>query len=259
MQQILEGFGWFSSIVRMLCFISPIFPFINAIKGKLNYEDTPIFFVSFSYLNCFCWYIYGDLAFCEQLQYCYAVGLCINTVLIVIYLAYEVKKVVVDAVLNMLILCTGTFALYRLFTVIIDDDGIIGRICIVTSFSVFGFHIYNIYKVIQEKSFAFIPIKNSLLMIISSVLWILFGIYIIDFYVTFTYLITFIISLVEIIIYNKFKKKYPVIGEKVSSSSLGVETNTTTETVQKEKIEKIEKEVENIKGEEKPVKIVDIK
>ena len=59
MDKVQEIFGWIATCLTMCFYISPVFPFINVFKNKLNYEDTPIIVVTTSYLNCFCWYIYG--------------------------------------------------------------------------------------------------------------------------------------------------------------------------------------------------------
>ena len=62
------------------------------------------------------------MIFSDQLKYTYIIGSGINLVLMIIYLAYEVKKYLVDSILNTLILITDTLALYRALTIIIDDD-----------------------------------------------------------------------------------------------------------------------------------------
>ena len=62
------------------------------------------------------------MIFSDQLKYTYIIGSGINLVLMIIYLAYEVKKYLVDSTSNTLILNTDTHALYRALTIIIDDD-----------------------------------------------------------------------------------------------------------------------------------------
>ena len=79
----------------------------------------------------------------------------------VIYLINELKKYLVDSILNALILITGTWAVYRALTIIIDDDRIIGKICIGTTLVVYLSPIPVLYKVIKEKkekNYMFIPI-----------------------------------------------------------------------------------------------------
>ena len=141
METFQEITGWIGCGITVLSFIFPIFPYLNVLRGKISFEDTPAVFVTISYINYtfssyayyfditggkdvnyFCWYVYGDMIFSDQLKYAYIIGSGINLILMIIYLAYEVKKYLVDSILNTLILITGTWALYRALTIIIDDD-----------------------------------------------------------------------------------------------------------------------------------------
>ena len=257
METVQECFGWAGTCLTVLSFISPVFPFLNVIKGKLNFEDTPGVLVTTSYLNYFCWYIYGDMIFSDQIKYAYMIGSGINIILMIIYLAYEVRKYLVDAILNTLILITGTWALYRALTIIIDDDRIVGKICIGTSCLVFLSPIQIIYKVIKEKNYILIPFYNCLFVFFYAICWVVYGILITEFYVVFPNAIAIILSLIEIIIFLNFKRKYPTIGERDFSSTIGIESNPNEETSKKEEAPiKMDEDVED-KGQEKPVKIVE--
>ena len=257
MELFQECFGWAATGMTVLSFIFPIFPYLNVLRGKITFEDTPAVYVTTCYVNYFCWYIYGDMIFSDQLKYGYIIGSGINLVLMVIYLAYEVKKYLVDSILNTLILITGTWALYRALTIIIDDDRIVGKICIGTSCLVFLNPIQILYKVIKEKNYNTINIINSWLVFCYAICWVVYGIFITDFYVVFPNSIAIILSLVEMLIYYSYKRKYPTIGDRDFSSTIGIETNTNEETSKKDEIPmKNEEEVEEGKGNEKPVKIL---
>ena len=257
METIQEAFGWIGCGITVLSFIFPIFPYLNVLRGKISFEDTPAVYVTTCYVNYFCWYVYGDMIFSDQLKYAYIIGSGINLVLMIIYLAYEVKKYLVDSILNTLILITGTWALYRALTIIIDDDRIVGKICIGTSCIVFLSPIQVIYKVIKEKNYNIINILNSWLVFFYGICWVTYGVLITEFYVVFPFAIAIILSLVEIIIYISYKRKYPTIGEKDFSSTIGIETTANEEPVKKEmpNVIKYEEEPET-KGKEKPVKLI---
>jgi lipid-A-disaccharide synthase-like uncharacterized protein len=241
--------------LTVISFLTPVFPFLNVIKGKLNFEDAPIISVTTCYVNYFCWYVYGDMIFSDQLKYGYVIGSCIFGLLIVIYLIFEIRKYLVDTILNALILITGTWALYRALTIIIDDDRVVGKICIGTAIIVYVQPMQIIYKVIKEKNYGFIPIYNCYLSFLSSVCWLVYGIFITDFYVVFPYAIGIILSLVQIVIYLNYQKKYPIIGERDFSSTIGIET-TPNEEVKKEATPiKMDEMTEETEGKEKPVKI----
>ena len=256
METVQECFGWAATAITVLSFLSPVFPYINVLKGKLNFEDTPAVLVTTCYVNYFCWYIYGDMIFSDQIKYCYMIGGIVNLVLMIIYLAYEVKKFLVDSILNTLILITGTWALYRALTVIIDDDRIVGKICIGTSCIVFLSPIQIIYKVIKEKNYILIPIYNCYMIFLYAICWVVYGIFITDFYVVFPNSIAIVLALIEIIIYLNYKRKYPAIGEREFSSTIGIETTSNEEPSKKEENTLKMDEDTEAKGSEKPVKII---
>jgi uncharacterized protein with PQ loop repeat len=256
METVQECFGWAATAITVLSFLSPVFPYINVLKGKLNFEDTPAVLVTTCYVNYFCWYIYGDMIFSDQIKYCYMIGGIVNLVLMIIYLAYEVKKFLVDSILNTLILITGTWALYRALTIIIDDDRIVGKICIGTSCIVFLSPIQIIYKVIKEKNYILIPIYNCYMIFLYAICWVVYGIFITDFYVVFPNSIAIVLALIEIIIYLNYKRKYPAIGEREFSSTIGIETTSNEEPSKKEENTLKMDEDTEAKGSEKPVKII---
>jgi len=256
METIQESFGWVGAGITVLSFLFPVFPYINVIKGKLDFESTPAVLVTTCYVNYFCWYVYGDMIFSDQIKYSYLIGAIVNTILMLIYLVYEVRKYLVDTILNLLILITGTWALYRALTIIIDDDRIVGKICIGTSFIVFFNPIQTIYKVIKEKNYIIIPIYNNYAIFLSSICWLVYGIFITDFYIVFPNTIGIILSLIEIIIYLNYKKKYPAIGEKDFSSTIGIETTSNDDSNKKEEPSINMDEEKEIRSKEKPVKII---
>lgn len=256
METVQECFGWAATAITVLSFLSPVFPYINVLKGKLNFEDTPAVLVTTCYVNYFCWYIYGDMIFSDQIKYCYMIGGIVNLVLMIIYLAYEIKKYLVDSILNTLILITGTWALYRALTIIIDDDRIVGKICIGTSCIVFLSPIQIIYKVIKEKNYILIPIYNCYMIFLYAICWVVYGIFITDFYVVFPNSIAIVLALIEIIIYLNYKRKYPAIGEREFSSTIGIETTSNEEPSKKEENTLKMDEDTEAKGSEKPVKII---
>ena len=254
MDKVQEISGWLAMAVTTCGFLFPVFPYINVLRGRMNYEDTPSFFVITSYINYFCMYVYGDLVFSDQVKYCYLVGSIVNCVLMVIYLVYEIRRYLVDTILNALILITGTWALYRCLTIIIDDDRIVGKICALTFFVVFITPVQILYRVLKERNYNLIPIYNCWLSLCFSSLWIVYAIFISDFYILFPNIINIILSLAQIAVYINLSRKYPAIGQREFSSTIGIETTSTEEIKNVESQIKIDEDTENKK--EKPVKII---
>ena len=254
MDKVQEISGWLAMAVTTCSFLFPVFPYLNVLRGRMNYEDTPSFFVISSYINYFCMYVYGDLVFSDQVKYCYLVGSIINCVLMVIYLVYEIRRYLVDTILNALILITGTWALYRCLTIIIDDDRIVGKICILTFCVVFITPIQILYRVLKERNYNLIPIYNCWVSLCFSSLWIVYAIFISDFYILFPNIINIILSLAQIAVYINLSRKYPAIGQKEFSSTIGIETTTNEEIKNVEGQIKIDEDMDDKK--EKPVKII---
>jgi uncharacterized protein with PQ loop repeat len=251
--KLQEGLGWLCCVFTILYYLAPTLPFLEVLKGKMIFEESPGVFVTTCYVNTFLWYLYGDMIFSDQIKYANMISACISLVLMVIYLIFELKKYLVDSILNALILITGTWAVYRALTIIIDDDRIVGKICFGTYLIVYLTPCSIVYHVIKEKNFLLIPKNSAIIFLIASVGWIVYGVLISDVYVVCSHVLGAIISLIQIIIFCNFKKKFPAIGEKDFSSTIGIET--TGNEGKKEPEIKMDEDKED-KGKEKPIKIV---
>ena len=255
MDTVQEYVGWLACGLNVLYFLAPIEPFFRVIRGKLNFEDTPGVFVTTCYVNCFVWFVYGDMIFSDQVKMSNLIAACASLCLIVIYLLYELKKYLVDAILNALILITGTWAVYRALTIIIDDDRIVGKICIGTSIVMFLSPIQIVYRVIKEKNYILIPIKSAFLYLATCIAWIAYGILIEDFYLVCPHSMGVILCLVQLVVYFNFKRKYPAISDKVFTSTIGIESTGTEETKKEDTPIKIDEESQP-EMKVKPVKIL---
>ena len=255
MSNIEEIFGWVATSLTMCFFISPIIPFINVMRGKLNYEDTPIIIVSASYVNCFCWYIYGNMIKSDQVRLCNMVGAISSLILILIYLIFEIRKFVLDSILNALITITSSYALYNTLTFLIDDQSIIGKICNCTSIIVFLSPIQLIYRVIREKIYFLIPIYTAYVSFVSSSCWVIYGISFKNMYIVFPNTFGIVLAIVQIIVYFNYKNKFPNFGDK-DNSTIGIES-TVTEDGKKDEPTTIKIDEDNQSYEKvRPVKIV---
>lgn len=252
---IQEIFGWVATCLTMCFFISPVIPFINVFRGKLSYEDTPAIVVSVSYINCFCWYIYGKMIISEQIKMCNMIGAISSLILMCIYLIYEVRKYTLDAILNVLIIITGSYATYKALTILINDTGIIGKICNCTSIIVFLSPIQLIYRVVKEKNFILIPIYTAYVSLFASSCWIIYGFLFHNIYIVFPNSFGLLLAIIQIIVYFHYKKKFSGVGEREFTSTIGIESSTSEEGKKDESTNiKIDEDQSNEK--EKPVKII---
>jgi len=137
----------------------------------------------------------------------------------------------------------------------IDDDRTVGKICILTFFIVFITPIQILYRVLKERNYNLIPIYNCWLSLVFSICWVVYAIYLSDFYILFPYIVYIIISLAQIVVYINLSRKYPAIGQREFSSTIGIETSGNEEIKKEETQVKIDEEVD-VKAKEKPVKII---
>ena len=85
MDTVQEIVGWVAAGLTVLYYLAPVNPFFRVLKGKLNFEDTPGVFVTTCYVNCFVWYVYGDMIFSDQVKYSNGVAACVSLLLMIIY------------------------------------------------------------------------------------------------------------------------------------------------------------------------------
>ena len=123
-----------------------------------------------------------------------------------------------------------------------------------TFFVVFITPVQILYRVLKERNYNLIPIYNCWLSLCFSSLWIVYAIFISDFYILFPNIINIILSLAQIAVYINLSRKYPAIGQREFSSTIGIETTSTEEIKNVESQIKIDEDTENKK--EKPVKII---
>ena len=255
MDKMQEITGWAGAALTICNFLFPVFTYMNVIKGRLSYDNTPSFFVITSYINYFCMYVYGDMVFSDQVKYAYLVGSIINCILMTIYLIYEIRKFLIDTILNALLIITGTWALYRCLTIMIDDDRTVGKICILTFIVVYITPIQILYKVLKEKNYNLIPIYNCWVSFFSSIFWVIYSMYLSDFYILIPNIINILLNLSQIVVYINLSRKYPAIGKKEFSSTIGIET-TSNEEERKDDVQIKSEETTEVEIKEKPVKII---
>lgn len=207
-----DTIGWIGCGLTTCFFIPQLWPFIRIIQKKSYFEDTPGVFISICYINCFFWMIYGDMIFSDPVKISNLIACFICFIDMIIYIIYEIKKYTLDAILNLLILFMGSWSVYKYLTIEIDDDKIVGNICMVTSIFLYSYFGYIIYKVIKEKNFLLIHFTTTSIYFVSSIIWLVYGIITKDLYMVCPHIVGIILSLMHIVIYLNYEKRYPIIS-----------------------------------------------
>ena len=236
--------GWIAICLSSCFYFSLSIPFFQVLRCKMNYEYTPINFVSAVYVDCFAWYIYGLKILSEQIMLSNKIGICSMLALMAVYLGFEVKKYTVDMILNVLILVLGT---------LVEDIDVVGKICILTRLITFFNPMLLLYQVFKDKNFRLISLRNTSLYFLASLAWIIFGKTMRDTNLILANVCALFLCLIQIFVIFYFKKRYS--GYK--SNTIGIESSQVEEIKKEENapISNFEEDKQD-KGKEKPVKIV---
>ena len=224
-----EILAWIAAGLTMLFYFPKIAPFINVIQGTKKFEDTPLLYTIMSYINSLFWFLYGDLLYSDPMRLCYMVSCILCLISMGIYLIFEIKKYIIDMILNLIILVSVSFGIYCYFTIDYDDDKFLGKICIITSIAFYLILIYDIFKAIKEKNSKIIHIYNITIYFFGSLCWFIYGIIDKDYFIAFPFCLGAIISLIQIILYNIYTHRSTFrlnFGKKLVMTSLGFNNKT---------------------------------
>lgn len=219
-----EVSGWIAAGLSICNILPQISPFIKVLQGKLNFNDTPVLYITVYYFNSLLWFIYGKTIFNNIIKISNIVSIIICLIALGIYLIYEVRKYFLDTILNIIILSMISWGVYRYLTIKVDDEKIIGKYCLYTSIIVYLYFIYIIFIFIKEKKYDLFNYIYTYIYLLNCIFWIIYGIFTIDFYLIISYIIGIVISLIKIYIYIFFKKKYYTIGLKTSNDTIDITT-----------------------------------
>jgi len=229
-----DTFGWIGCFLSTCFFLVELIPFINIIRGKVYFEDSPGFFMSASYANCFLWMIYGDLVFSETIKTTNMIACLICFVAMIIYLIYERKKFLLDSILNFLIIFMASWAVFKYLSIEVDDDRVVGKLCFCSSCIIYIYFYYIIYRVVKEKNYMLIGFNHITIYFVNSMIWIFYGIVTNDFYVILPNSMGTFLSLIQVIIYIKYESKYPLLSGNDFTDVKNNEDNKKEENVDKE-------------------------
>ena len=242
-ESFADFFGWVAAIMTIYFFIVPIVPFYKVIKGKLNYEETPGAYITLVYLNCLCWYVYGDYIYSDQMKFCYLVGIISSFIFLAIYLLYEQRKYTHDAILNAVIIINAALVIYKGLNIVIDDVDNIARISLAISLPILIYPISTIYHAIKRRNYNIIPYKTSWYSMAVSLCWIIYSVLFDEFYIILPNVFIYILSSIQVFLYYRYKKIYPITDDN-TISIISFEKP-------KEEMEKEEKEDKKEKKEKK--------
>ena len=208
---IEQAIGWTACGFSLCLLFIPFFPFYKMIKGKLQLEDLPFSLVIITYFSCFCWFLYSNMLYSNQIWVINLIGMVLNGFLIIIYLIYEGKDYLKDAILNALIISFGSYLIYLILDTIIEEDERVGKICIFVVCILSTFQMRDIFMAYIEKNINYINIYKSWFTLITVTLWGFYGYMEEEYYVIIPQILFGFFSIIETFTYahyknNKFQK-----------------------------------------------------
>ncbi|KAF0889819.1 hypothetical protein E2562_032873 [Oryza meyeriana var. granulata] len=211
------AFGLLGNLISFTTYLAPIPTFYRIYKSKSTegFQSVPYVVALFSAML---WIFYALIKSNEALLITInAAGCVIETIFIVIYLAYAPKKAKVFTAKILLLLNVGVFGLILLLTLLLSQGErrvvSLGWVCVAFSVSVFVAPLSIMRRVIQTRSVEYMPFSLSLTLTLSAIVWFLYGLLIKDKYVALPNVMGFIFGVVQMGLYVFYMNATPPAGE----------------------------------------------
>ncbi|XP_057729478.1 bidirectional sugar transporter SWEET12-like [Arachis stenosperma] len=256
-------FGILGNIASFVCFLAPLPTFYRVCKKKSTEGFQSIPYVA-ALFSAMLWIFYAYVKTGETLLITInAFGCVIETIYLAIFITYCPKKVRMSTLRMILLLNFGGFCTIVLLTHILAKGAnrpkLLGWICVVFATTVFAAPLSIIRTVIRTKSVEFLPFPLSLLLFISAIMWLLYGIFLKDIYVTLPNVVGLTFGTVQMVLYAMYRNKKSVQDEKLPEHKIADIENNIEQNVEDEKKQQKEEEKRDIEKVEVIVKNIEMK
>ncbi|XP_047047049.1 bidirectional sugar transporter SWEET13-like [Lolium rigidum] len=211
------AFGLLGNVISFASYLAPIPTFYRIYKSKSTegFQSVPYVVALFSAML---WIYYALVKSNESLLITInAAGCVIETIYIVMYLAYAPRKAKLFTAKILLLLNVGVFGIILLLTLLLAKGEkrvvSLGWVCVAFSVSVFIAPLSIIGRVIKTRSVEYMPFSLSLSLTLSAVVWFLYGLLIKDKYVALPNILGFSFGLVQMGLYMFYMNATPVVAE----------------------------------------------
>ena len=163
-----------NTIATIILNLSPIFVFIPVLKGKQKYTNIPFLMLFFNLLGSTCWSCYWYRMSFFVPVICNIICWLIASTFFIIYLFLLTNKILPKFCLYIVILLISEIIIIVISLYVIKLP-LFGIILIIINIFMFLAPGQNIIRVIKEKDYKLIPIASTIVGIICSGGWLLFG------------------------------------------------------------------------------------
>ncbi|RDX75825.1 Bidirectional sugar transporter SWEET15 [Mucuna pruriens] len=212
-------FGVLGNVASFVCFLAPLPTFYRVCKKKSTEGFQSIPYVA-ALFSAMLWIFYAYVKTGEMLLITInAFGCVIETIYLAIFITYCPKKARMSTLRMIVLLNFGGFCTIVLLThLLARGEGrvkLLGWICVVFATSVFAAPLSIIRVVIRTKSVEFLPFPLSLLLLLSAIMWLLYGISLKDIYVALPNVVGLTFGIIQIGLYAMYRKNKPVKDQKL--------------------------------------------
>ncbi|KAK4792702.1 hypothetical protein SAY86_023137 [Trapa natans] len=219
-------FGVLGNIISLFVLMAPIPTFYRIWKKKSTegFHSLPYLVTLF---NSTLWLYYalikGNAILLITIN---SIGCLLETVYIVLYLAYAPRHVRKSTVKYFVLMNLGAFSFFILVARYATHDRqtramVLGWICVAVSVCVFAAPMSILRQVIRTKSVEFMPFSLSLTLTLGAVMWFFYGLFSHDKCIYLPNIIGFFLGVVQMLLYALYRRAEAVIIlEKVPPKSL---------------------------------------
>ena len=210
--------GHLGSILTILYYTISAKPFINILKNtNINLERLNFYKILFNYVVSFFSYFYSDFIYYYPMINCSKFGIFFTLIFLTIYVYFQLKVDIADAVLNILMLSICSLSYHYYFFNILVDEAIFGYYFIVANLIQFFYLLYDNYFEYKNRMNTSFSFYSNICYTSSSFCWLIYGYINNDFYIEIPYGIETIFGFI-LILGNKYFEK--IFSEYSGISSL---------------------------------------
>jgi len=237
----ISNFIFVPTNITIIINLLPVISFINFFSNKASFESIPIARIVGNYVNSISFFFYSAVIFNIEARFANLLSAIISFILMIIYFYLELSRYMCDSILNFIILIAGTSCCYQWLSKIIIEEIYVGRIYLITNITTIFIQMQYICNGICKKDYSLIPITYDSISFTCYFSWIIYGVFVKDFYLTTTNLFCCLVTFIQILLYFYYRNEYLKNSIRETTMEMGEETKKDFSNI------------ENMK--ERPVKI----